>query len=463
MNSLVTDAALFTPVQPARTAKQLPMWRSLFGERLRNSIYAFPERAFDDSVRTRSLAGIRMHVVAQPDALQRVLLDNKANYIRPALAQRILRPVVGTGPLTAEGDAWRVQRRLVAPTFAPAAVGRMTHLIAEASARHVSAFPPTRAQVDMAREATDTTMSIIVDALFSGDPRLATPDAVRLIGDMISGGGSAMLATLLGLERVALTPGIRRARAGGAFLRRTLTALVRERGPTGGADDFFGGLIRALHQQFPPEEAETLAVDNAITFYVAGHETTASALTWTIYLLAAQPWLQEDARDEAAAALGRGDIATLADRTPLLRAIVDEALRLYPPAPNFSRETLADDELDDVRIRRGDLIGIFPWVIHRHRTLWENPDAFDHRRFIGAAKAEQHRFQYMPFGGGPRVCVGARFALTETLIIIAQWLAARRFVLPDGFVPEPIGSVTLRARGGMPLWVEPISARYMAI
>lgn len=452
----VTNPALFVPVQPMRTARQQPSWRSLFGERLHNSIYAFPECAFDDGLRTRTMAGIRMPVVARPDALQRVLLDNKANYVRPALAQRIMRPVVGAGLLTAEGEAWRVQRRLVAPTFAPAAVGRMTQLIAAASARHIVAFPAARARVDMAQVAIDTTMSIIVDALFSGDPRLATPEAVRRIGDLISAGGSARLVTLLGLERVALTPGIRRARAGRAFLRGTLTALVRERGPSGGADDFFGGLIRALHEQFPREEAETLAVDNAITFYVAGHETTASALAWTIYLLAAQPALQEDARDEAVAAFAGNDVTTLAARMPLLRAILDEALRLYPPAPNFSRETVADDELDGVPIRRGDLIGIFPWVIHRHRTLWTNPDAFDHRRFIGAAKADQHRFQYMPFGAGPRVCVGARFATTEAMIVIAQWLAARRFVLPDGFAPDPVGSVTLRARGGMPLWVEPL-------
>lgn len=452
----MTDPELFTPVQPLRTARQLPMWRSLFGERLRNSVYGFPERAFEDGIRTRRLAGITMHVVAQPDALQRVLLDNKANYVRPALAQRVLRPVVGAGLLTAEGDAWRVQRRLVAPTFAPAAVRRMTQRIATASARHVAAMPPKRSQVDMAQVATNTTMSVIVDALFSGDPRLATAEAVCRIRDLVGAGGPVQLLTLLGLERVIVTPGLRRAREGNAFLRRTLTALVRERGPTGGADDFFGELIQSLHQQYPPHEAEVLAVDNAITFYVAGHETTASALTWSIYLLAAQPALQDSARDEAVTALSGGDVTTLADRMPLLRAILDETLRLYPPAPNFSRETVADDELNDVRIRRGDLIGIFPWIIHRHRALWQNPDAFDHRRFLDAGKAGQHRFQYIPFGGGPRVCVGARFATTEALVILAQWLAARRFAVPDGFVPDPIGSVTLRARGGMLLLAEPV-------
>ena len=439
-----------------RTARQGPTWRSLFGERLRNSIHAFPECAFDLPVRTRTLAGFRMHVVADPAALQRVLLDNKPNYPRPALAQRVMRPVLGRGLLTAEGEAWRVQRRLVSPTFAPGAVARMSGMIAQAGERHVAALPATRARVDMAATATATTMSIIVDALFSGDPRLATPEALRCIDDLLASGGSTRLLSLIGLERAALTPAARRARAGNRYLRQTLTALVRERGPTGGADDFFGDLIRALRERYSPEEAETLAVDNAVTFYVAGHETTANALAWTVYLLAAQAPLQEDARDEAVAALRDGDWATLADRLPLLRAVLDESLRLYPPAPNFSREALADDDLGCVAVARGDLIGVFPWIVHRHRALWEDADAFDHRRFLGDAGRTRHRFQYLPFGAGPRVCVGARFATTEALVILAQWLAARRFSLPDGFTPDPVGSVTLRPRGGMPLWVEPL-------
>jgi cytochrome P450 len=230
---------------------------------------------------------------------------------------------------------------------------------------------------------------------------------------------------------------------------------VRDRGPDGGGDDFFGGLIRALHEQFPAEQARTLAVDNAITFYVAGHETTANALAWSIYLLAAQPAVQERARAEAVAALG-GDVATLADRTPYIRQILDEAMRLYPPAPRFDREAVADDMLGEHQIQKGDLVSLWPWVSHRHRKLWDNPDAFDPDRFAPEAKAKLHKFQYFPFGGGPRVCVGARFAVVEALIILTHWLAARRFSLPPGFKPYPTGSVTLRPRDGMPLIVDAI-------
>jgi cytochrome P450 len=445
--------APFTPVQPPRTRDWVPTWRGLFGERLRNSVYGWPEPAFEVFYRKRELMGFTIHIATQPDAVQRVLLDNKENYLRPRIAQRILSPLIGNGLLSSEGEDWRKQRKIVAPTFAPGAVGKMAKAIDAVAQKQAAAWLKGSIRTDMARAATDATMQVIADTLFSSDTRLTTREAGQHIDNLVVAGGQARVSTMLGLQDFDISPTMLRARKGREYLRQTLTMLVRERGPSGGRDDFFGGLIRALHAQFPAEEAETLAVDNAITFYVAGHETTSNALAWTMYLLAAQPALQEEARVEAVAAL-KGDVATLADRVPLLRQILDEAMRLYPPAPRFDREAQADDWLGDARVRRGDLVSIWPWVIHRHRKLWDNPDAFDHTRFAPEAKAKQHRFQYLPFGGGPRVCVGARFAVVEALIILAHWLAARRFSLPADFTPYPMGSVTLRPKGGMWLTME---------
>lgn len=233
-----------------------------------------------------------------------------------------------------------------------------------------------------------------------------------------------------------------------------LTAIVRERGPEGGGD-FLGGMIRDLHQRFPPAEATALAIDNAATFFVAGHETTANALTWSIYLMAGDPRVQDRARAEALAALG-GDPETLPDRLPYLRQVLDEALRLYPPAPRFEREAVADDELHGVAVRKGDIVSIWPWLLHRHQKLWDDPDGFDPDRFAPDRASERHRFQYIPFGGGPRVCVGARFATVEALVILAHWLAARRFALVEGFDVDPLGSVTLRPRGGLQVEISPV-------
>ena len=443
----------FEPVQPRRTPDWVPTWRGFFGERLRNTIYGWPEPAFDLPIRTRQVLGFTVHIVSDPDAVERVLLGNKTNYERPGIARRILSPLIGNGLLMAEGEDWRTQRKIVAPTFAPGAVAAMTPLMDAAAQREVEGWPQRDARIDLAQAATRTTIAIIADALFGGDPRLTSSAPARHIETLMLASGQARFMTLLGLEKLDPSPTMQRARKSRAWLRETLTDLVRERGPGGGADDFFGGLIRALHAQFPPEEAVELAVDNAITFYVAGHETTANALAWTVYCLAAQPALQEQARGEAVAALALPP-AERAAAMPLLGQILEESLRLYPPAPRFDREALGDDVLSGTPIAAGHLISIWPWVIHRHRKLWRDPDAFDHTRFAPAAKAGLHRFQYLPFGGGPRVCVGARFATVEALLVLARWLAARRFSVPAGWCPDPFGAVTLRPRGGMILRAE---------
>ncbi|MFM2409606.1 MAG: hypothetical protein RL481_434, partial [Pseudomonadota bacterium] len=160
-------------------------------------------------------------------------------------------------------------------------------------------------------------------------------------------------------------------------------------------------------------------------------------------------------RIEAKEAVASGAI-TIADQTPLLRQILDETMRLYPSAVQITREAAEDDDLLGVSVKKGELLFIYPWILHRHRVHWDNPDSFDHQRFTPENKAKLHRFQYIPFGAGPRICVGARFAVTEALIILAHWLSARRFKLTPGFQPMPYGNVTLRPKDGMPLLVEPI-------
>lgn len=444
----MATAPAFVPVQPPRTRDWAPTWRGFFGERLRNAIYGWPEPAFDLPIRTRKVLGFTVHILSDPDAVERVLLTNKANYERPGIARRILSPLIGNGLLSAEGEDWRKQRKIVAPTFAPGAVATMAPLMDAAALREVETWPRHNARIDFVGPATRTATAIIADALFGSDARLTNPAAARHIETLMLASGQARVMTMLGLQELDPSPNMRRARRSRAWLRTTLTDLVCERGPEGGGDDFFGGLIRSLHAQFPPTVAAELAVDNAITFYVAGHETTANALAWTAYCLAAQPELQELARDEALAALKLPPAERVAALS-LLQQVLEESLRLYPPAPRFDREALGEDELAGVRIARGDMVSIWPWVIHRHRKLWRDPDSFDHTRFAPEAKARLHRFQYLPFGGGPRVCVGMRFATVEVLLILARWLESRRLALPAGWKPDPLGAVTLRPRGGM--------------
>jgi cytochrome P450 len=440
---------------PPRDAQWQPAWKAMFGERLRSIVAGLPEPAFRVWIASGKLLNIRFHIVNRPEWIRHVLLDHSANYVRPELTRKLLAPSLGNGLLTAEGEDWKMQRRLVAPTFAPPAVAALAPLMAEEAMRQAGAFPATPAHVDVAKVATDTTMAIISRALFSGDERLMSEQASRTISELVLAAGEPRFLRLLGYEALDWSPRMIRVRASRKWLRDTLGAIVDERGPGGGSDDFFGGLMRAFHADMPPIEARELAVANAITFYAAGHETTAVALAWSAYLLAAQPELQEQLRAEALAAVA-GDPGTLPERVPLLRQFLDETLRLYPPAAQIVRQAVAHDQLGNTPVRKGDHVIVYPWSLHRHRQLWDDPDAFDVDRFSEANKARIDRFQYLPFGAGPRICVGMRFAQVEALVILAHWLAARRFRLTGGPPPFPTGRVTLRPKGGMPLLVEPL-------
>lgn len=444
----------FVPPFPARPTGSVAPWRAFFGERAQNAVYGLGQEAFETPWRTRRVLGLTIHGLSDPDAIGRVLLDNKANYVRPDLVRTLLRPTLGNGLFNAEADDWRTQRRIVAPTFAPGPVAGMADAVAAIARRRIEVWP-SEGTLDMARAATATTMEIIAATLFSGDPRLAATEATRHIEALLAFAGRARISAMLGLPNFKISRASRAAWRGRDFLRGTLGAMVDERGPNGGADDFFGGLIRALYAQFSPDEARALAVDNAVTFYVAGHETTANALAWTLYLLSAQPEAQERAREEARAALDGGGMADLPDRLPWLRMVLDEAMRLYPPAPRFDRQALADDRLGEIDVKRGDIISIWPWLVHRSRLNWDQPDAFIPERFAPERKAAIHRHQYIPFGAGPRVCVGARFAIMEALTVLAHWLTARRFVL-EGAGPMPVGQVTLRPGGGLKLKLMPL-------
>lgn len=440
---------LWVPPHPPRRPKPVPTWRGFFGERARTAVYGWSQLAFENWYFKRNILGHTVHVVLRPDWVQRVLLDNAANYEKPKLVKRILGPTIGRGLLTSEGELWRAQRKIVAASFTPPAVDGLIPLFADVGQSMAESWQTgTR---DMAVEATAATMTVIATALFSGDKRLTTPDAMEHITAAMEGVGEARIQALLGMPMIPATSKGRRGRAGQRFLRSTLSAIVRERLGADAPDDFVTAMIRALLERFPREEAIKLAIDNAATFYLAGHETTANLTSWALFVLSEQPELQERVAEEAESALRGGIDAALPDRLPLLRAVLDETLRLYPPVPRFDREAVAADRLGEHEVRPGDLVSIWPWIIQRHQKLWDDPDAFDASRFGPDVKHERHRFQYLPFGAGPRTCVGARFAIAEALTILAVWLSGWRFAPLPGRKVQPSGMVTLRQHGGLPL------------
>ena len=439
----------FVPPYPPRPVKPVATWRGFFGERARTSVYGWSERAFSIDYLKRDILGFKVHILLEPQLIQHVLLDNAANYVKPDIVKTLLNPIIGRGLLTSDGALWREQRKIVAASFSPAAVEAKRAMFVQA-AREAMASWKDGERRDMAAAATHTTMTVIALALFGGDPRLISKTSMNHIAAAIEGFSEARMLALLRLPQFPVTPKGRAGKRGQIFLRRTLAEVVDDRWHGRVAPDFLTGVIKALRQRFPDDEARTLAIDNAATFYLAGHETTANAISWTLFLLAAQPELQEELAAEVQAALADG-ADDVAERTPRLRLFLHESMRLYPPVPRFDRQAVEQDRIDGHPVEPGDIVSIWPWMLHRHRKYWVDPDAFDIERF--ADKGGRHRFQYLPFGGGPRTCVGAQFATAEALTILAQWLGEWRFA-EAGHHVRPAGMVTLRPAGGLPLRLE---------
>lgn len=438
--------ARFVPPYPPRQPRPVASWRGFFGERARTAVYGWSEFAFGTDYLKRNILGFTVHIVLKPEMVEHVLLGNAANYAKPDIVKGLLDPIIGRGLLTADGELWREQRRIVAASFSPAAVEAQRGMFVHAAHVAMERWSDGERR-DMAAESTRTTMTVIALALFGGDPRLISEVSMNHIAAAIEGFSEARMLALLRLPQFPVTPKGRAGKRGQVFLRRTLTEVVDDRwtGRMGG--DFLSGMIEALRERYPAAEAQALAVDNAATFYLAGHETTANALSWSLFLLAAQPELQEELAAEARSALTDGG-DDVAERVPRLRLFLSESLRLYPPVPRFDRQAIGPDRLGQAEVEPGDIISIWPWLLHRHRTLWSDPDAFDIERF--AAKERRHRFQYLPFGAGPRTCVGASFATAEALTLLVHWLGEWRFV-DAGHDVRPAGMVTLRPAGGLPL------------
>jgi cytochrome P450 len=455
MSIQAIDTPAFIPTAPARLDKPVSKLRQLFGAASRDLVRWWWADAFREPHSTRKVLGTTYHTVSDPEAVRRVLLDNVGNYAKPSPLRRIF-PLIADGLFGAEGPAWRSQRRLMAPVFTPGAVQDFLPIFTAVARDTAAAWEAQElATVDVAAAATRATFDVISRALFSSEQGLAGDEAAEHVAAMLAGVGEVGIMAYLGLSQFDPSPRARAGRRGAAYLADRIVAFIarRQADPSPPAD-FMTRLIDAFAADHPPKEAAKLALSNAVTFLVAGHETTANALAWTLYLLSEQPQAQAWAAAEAreALSLGGGPQAIL-ERLVYLRWVLEEALRLYPPAPRLDRQALADDQLGDLAVKKGDYVGVWPWVLHRHQALWENPDAFDPERFAPEARANLHRFQYIPFGAGPRTCIGAQFATAEALLILTEWLARFAFAPAPGHKVEVTSDIALRPKGGLPLIV----------
>jgi cytochrome P450 len=385
--------------------------------------------------------GEPVYMLNRPDLARHVLKENGANYTKDRTPDDdMLRPLLGNGLLTSNGAEWAAQRRMCAPAFRPAEIGRFDQVIVEAADHLVKQWrgdAPVRVDHDL----TALTLTVIVKAMLGTDIGGAgegfgrAVDAVnRFIGHYVPGGDPDPADT------AARYAGFHRARA---FLDQVTRVIIAARRMGGAGGDLLSAMLAEGHAM-----SDTDLRDQVLTIIMAGHETTAKSLTWTLYLL--------DRHPEAARAVHAEIDEVLAGRSPTVadlpglrrcRQAIEEAMRLYPPVWLISRRSVAADVLDGFDVPAGSLVCVSPWVLHRDPRYWDDPAAYRPDRFERAADHLSH--QYLPFGGGPRICVGRHFALVEATLVLAVILRELRMELVDGFPVEPEALVTLRPRHGM--------------
>jgi cytochrome P450 len=400
-----------------------------------------------------------MAVVSEPAAIRRVLLDNVANYRKDDLQRRVLSPGLGNGLLTAEGKQWRAQRRTVAPMFTPRTVLSFAPQMADASRAAVQRLQRRRAGqvLDVSAEMARVTLEILERTIFTDGLGQGPEQFREAVSRYFDTAGRIDPLDLLGFPDFIPRIGRIKSRPTLRFFRDSVDAIVATR-RKGLADPDYKAphdLLTLLLEARDPETGEGLDEEelraNIITFIGAGHETTANALTWSLYLLSQSPDWRARLEAEADREIGSGEDDTLADRLAETRAVLEEAMRLYPPAATLTREAIEPDILVGRRIKRGMRVVVSPYLVHRHRLLWRDPDLFMPERFLGEAREKIDRFAYIPFGAGPRVCVGASFALQEAQIVLAHLMQAFRFEHVETHEIRPVQRVTLRPKDGMPM------------
>ncbi len=446
------DALVLAPqdrliVPPAPKVHPSPLGYAVFGElRIawemgRNLVGAYCEEDFDNLVTPYVFMGSPGLVVSDPAAARQVLTS--PNYRRPVKASRPLKPLVGEGLLLSEGETWRRQRKSLAPVFTPAATGGLLPHFVAAGAGLVEALDD-RDHANLAQAFHHATLDAVLRALFS---RRADAEGA-LLADLARRymEGPAHFKFLdfasRGADDLTFLDGDRRA-LGRRWLK-TVDALIAERRahPHPDVRDMLDRLLAARDEDGAPLPDREIR-DQCSSMLAAGFETTSRLLFWAAYLLALDPETQGRIRAEVAA-FPAERVASLDDLKawPLLRAVLFETLRLYPAAPLIAREALEADTVLGCEVVPGCMITISPWLIHRHRKLWDAPTAFRPERFLGQANPWSVE-AFIPFGAGPRVCIGAGFALAEAQIILASLLARVEIGLQSDRPVLPKASITL--------------------
>ena len=427
----------------------------------RNPLECWAAKHFEQPIVAGGLPVGHVLLVHDPSAIRRVLLDNTANYRKDRLQRRVLSAGLSEGLLSAEGEQWRLQRRVLAPIFARKAVMDFTPAMTEAAEALLDRWRSLgdHITVDLAAEMARVTLGVLERTIFSDGFGSDAEDVRTAMATYCKTIGRISALDLLGapdfvprFSRIKVRPTLKFFEAEIDKVISTRRRILSEQ-PNGAPSDLLTRLLEALDTNSDGGITESEVRSNILTFIAAGHETTANTLSWAMFLLSQSPQWREQVEAEADRELA-GPAAGMVDRLVETRAVIEETIRLYPPIAAISRVALEGDDLNGERVRPGSLIVISPYVLHRHRLLWDRPDAFDPGRFLGGDREMIDRFAYLPFGAGPRKCIGSTFALQEATLVLAMIAKHFSFKLKPGHVVWPLLQVTLRPANGLPMIIK---------
>ena len=416
---------------------------------MRNPIEGFGPLSYNQPITSLTTMKQRMHIITGPEGVSDVLTKYAKNFSKTHIEARIMGPATKEGLLLVHGEQWKKQRRAVAPMFAHRHMANLAPLITDEINTYKTSLGD-RADVDLNVAMADLTFDILAKALL-GDPKGLDREKLRkATRRVVTSAGTLRPDDMIPLPEGTPRPIGPRGVIALKRLKAAADKLIADRKDNPG-DDLVGLLISAVDPKSGQPLTETERRDNLIGFFIAGHETTALTLTWALYLMGRDKAAQARLRDEIDAVRPEGDLQySDIEKLIFTRAVLDETMRLFPPAPVFNRLCQDPCEVLGREIKTGDVVLIAPYIMHRREALWDNPHAFDPDRFIRNPELRGKGSAFLPFGAGPRICVGMAFAMMEAVMALATLVRDFEVQVADDCYPRPLMTVTLRPEGGIP-------------
>ncbi|RTJ53356.1 cytochrome P450 [Campylobacter jejuni] len=411
------------------------------------------ERSYKMQTGYVKMPNFDLYVINDTKEVKRMMVDEVREFPKSAFLHELLSPLLGESIFTTNGEVWKKQRELLRPSFEMTRINKVFNLMSEAVADMMDRFNkyPNHAVIEVDEAMTFITADVIFRTIMSS--KLDEEKGKKILNAFVTFQEQSVHTAMRRMFRfpkwLSYVLGDRKRAKAGDVIRQVLSDIIKPRydmADNAEFEDILGSLLLVVdadtNKRFSFEEI----LDQVAMLFLAGHETTASSLTWTLYLLSLYPKEQEKAYEEITQVLQGGAIEISHLRQfKYLTNIFKESLRLYPPVGFFAREAKKDTQVRDKLIKKGSGVVIAPWLIHRHEEFWTNPHGFNPSRFEGEYKKDA----YLPFGVGERICIGQGFAMQEAILILANILKTYKLELEEGFVPDVVGRLTVRSANGM--------------